>query len=224
MEGEETGSLIDTRFRLFGIPIQTSFWFFPAMAGIGFIVSDFHIWKVPLFVTAMTLAVLAHEFGHALAGRWLGGRGPEIYLVFFGGLCAFRHANFTRWRELAMVFAGPLVNLLVAGVIYWALDSGVTSDFHRWVREFTGWFFAINLVLGIVNLVPVLPLDGGHILRLLLGRSRLHGASLVGILASIVMVLLGLQTSDWLMLVVFSFFGWYNLGNFLAWWRLRKNG
>lgn len=224
MEGEETGSLIDTRFRLLGIPIQTSFWFFPAMAGIGFIISDFQIWKVPIFALAITLAVLAHEFGHALVGRWMGGRGPEIYLVFFGGLCAFRQANFTRWRELGMIFAGPVVNLILAALTYLALESGIISDFHRWVRAFIEWFFAVNLVLGILNLVPVLPLDGGHILRLFLGRRRLHWASLVGILASIPMLLFALQTSDWLMLAVFSFLGWYNTGNLLAWWRLRQQG
>ena len=221
MEGEETGSLIDTRFRLFGIPIQTSFWFFPFLAGIGWIVSDGHLLVIPIFVLAMTLALLAHEFGHALVGRWLGGRGPEIYLVFFGGLCAFRHASFTRWREMGMVAAGPLVNLLLGGLVFLLLYPDLNAGRAWWAGAFLNWFIVVNLFLGILNLIPVLPLDGGHILRLLVGHHRLHWVSFAGIFVSVAVILLALQLRDYLLLGVFAFFGWYNLGNFLAWWRLR---
>ncbi|MFM7180047.1 MAG: metalloprotease [Verrucomicrobiales bacterium] len=222
MEGEEAGSLNEKRFRLLGVPIQTSFWFFPAMAGIGWIVSDDHLRIIPIFMVVMTIAVLAHEFGHALVGRWFGGRGPEIYLVFFGGLCAFRHANFTRWQEMAMVVAGPMVNILLAVACHLALDLGF--NLHGLAVEFLIRFYAVNLVLGILNLVPVLPLDGGHILRLLVGRSKLHLVFLIGILGSIAMILLALNFRDYLLLAFFAFFAWYNTGNVLAWWRLRGKG
>lgn len=214
--------MIDRRFRFFGIPIQTSFWFFPVMAGIGWSVSEGQFAVILVFMLSMMLAVLAHEFGHALVGRWFGGRGAEVYLALFGGLCCFREANFSRWRKIAMVAAGPLVNLLLGGLAMLALYLGPQAGSARTAVLFLNWFFVVSLFLGALNLIPILPLDGGHILRLLVRPRRLHHVFFAGILMSVAMVLLALGFRDWLMLAVFTFLGWHNTGNFLAWRRLAK--
>lgn len=223
MEGEKAGSLNKKRFRLFGIPFQTSIWFFPFVTGIGWFVSDYQLSIVPLFVVAMTLVVVAHEFGHALVGRWFGGRDAEVYLTFFGGYCQFRYANFTRRMEMAMTAAGPLVNLLSAGLVFLLFRFGLIHDTHFYVQKFLVWFCAISLVLGLFNLMPVLPLDGGHILRLLVGRKNFHWVALVGVIVCLAMILLGLRFRDWVLLAGFAYFGKQNAGTFLAWWRLRGN-
>ena len=223
MEGEKAGGLSDKRFRLFGIPVRTSVWFFPAVAGFGWFVVDFQLFAVPLFVAAMTLAIVAHEFAHAFAGRWFGGRGIEVALTFFGGYCTFGYSNYTRRMELAITAAGPLVNLFLAGSIYLAARFLPSPELPEWAARFFVWFFLINLVLGVFNLVPVLPLDGGHILRFFVGDKRLHWVCLVGVVVSLGLVLLGLRFNDWLMIACFAYFGWQNAGTFLAWRRLGRN-
>lgn len=147
-----------TLFTLRGMPVQlhTSFlWLaglyivWQAIQGGGAGAIDALIWGCVLFGS-----VLLHELGHAWAAQIKGIRTHSVVLHPFGGYAALDQQPSGN-DEILIAAAGPAVNLVLAGLgfllvavhpIFWSL-------------------FAINLALGLFNLLPALPLDGGRILR-----------------------------------------------------------
>jgi Zn-dependent protease len=118
-----------------------------------------------LSVLVVAASVLLHELGHALVARHLGVPVAEIGLHFFGGAAQMVGTPRRRGDEIAIAAAGPAVSFALAGVCIG-------------VAFLTGWqLFAFagtaNLVLGLFNLVPAFPSDGGRILRAWLAKR--HG-------------------------------------------------
>ncbi len=125
-------------------------------------------------------SVFLHELAHALTARSLGVPVRHIALTWFGGYAAFWTPP-KRWREAVIAFAGPASNLALAVALFAVLplvetqSAGITGA-NLWVRagptplaeHLVRTAAVINLGLGIFNLLPALPLDGGHILRTIL--------------------------------------------------------
>ena len=109
-------------------------------------------WSVSLMILG---AAAVHELGHGLVLKLFGGQIDALRIGMFGAVMESNLSRFSYGRELAVVLAGPLVNFLCALVL------SATGDAH--------WFAAIgaNLVLGLFNLLPIRPLDGGRALYLL---------------------------------------------------------
>jgi Zn-dependent protease/predicted transcriptional regulator len=122
-------------------------------------------------------SVLLHELSHALVGRRLGVEVRRITLFVFGGM-AHMESEPETWRaELGMAIAGPLVSLalgfgflLLAGI----MAGPVEVDPENPAQALAGlgpvptlllWLGPINIILGLFNLVPGFPLDGGRVLR-----------------------------------------------------------
>lgn len=166
----------DLRFNCFGIPVRVTPWFwlvglFTARHWIEQSMLDYaFIWVMCLFVS-----ILIHEMGHALAANFFGWP-PEVYLYHFGGLAVFQpYHGYTTWRSVFVSFAGPLAGFLFFGL---ATSVFVGREFFSdeppseyWLTIFAD-ITLINLFWGFVNLVPVLPLDGGQISRALFDRFR----------------------------------------------------
>jgi stage IV sporulation protein FB len=111
-------------------------------------------------------AVLWHEFAHALMAQILGCRVREIELLPFGGVARIDRLNdAAAGKELMIAAVGPLASLLVAGISYFAWQKGGTA------AEVLSFYFWVNLTLGLFNLLPGLPLDGGRMFRALLSLS-----------------------------------------------------
>jgi Zn-dependent protease/CBS domain-containing protein len=129
-----------------------------------------------LFITALFASVLLHEFGHALVSRRYGIRTLEIVMFPIGGI-AYLERNPGIREEFWIAIAGPLVNFFIAaGLFGYLLATGQLApveqamepaDTHLLQRIAIG-----NLILGLFNLLPALPMDGGRILRSLLARKR----------------------------------------------------
>jgi Zn-dependent protease len=121
-------------------------------------------------------SVLIHEMAHALVGRRFGIEVPSITLFVFGGMAQMREEPHA-WRpELWMALAGPITSLLLGGafILLGGLLSGPlpdTTDAEAFVSSLSPlatlffWLGPINVILGIFNLVPGFPLDGGRVLR-----------------------------------------------------------
>jgi len=150
------------------IPIRLhwSFWglmaFYALQAlfsgGLGALVSSVSLLAV-LFGS-----VVLHELGHALAARSFGIRTAHITLYPFGGIAALLDMPRTPRQELVVALAGPAVNFVLAA------GFGVL-----WILTGLGWglpaiLVGINLVMGLFNLVPAFPMDGGRVLRALLAQ------------------------------------------------------
>lgn len=153
-------------FSLFGIPVrvQPIFWIVALLLGAPRGTSPREIAELALWVAVLFVSILAHELGHAFAMRAYG-RSPSIELWGLGGL--------THWGEGAPVSPGKdiLVSLAGpgAGLALGALVFGVTRlvppSPGSLMETFVFQALWINVIWGLVNLVPILPLDGGHVLE-----------------------------------------------------------
>ena len=160
-------------------------------------------WNV-LEYLALFLIVLLHEFGHAMACRQVGGTADRILLWPFGGVAYVRppqRPGATLWS----IFAGPLVNIVLAPILGAAFAYARSQDWATSMPDayvFVRAVFAIDVGLLIFNMLPVYPLDGGQILRSLLwflfgrGRSLMVATifGFVGIVALIGMAVLTRST------------------------------
>ncbi len=129
---------------------------------------------LPMFLIVLTVllkGLVLHELGHGLTARSLGATGVTITLWAFGGLCQSQRDQ-TPSREFLIVAAGPAVSFLLAGIGYGALylvvaeSPGLLSDAAgnpSVLQLFLVMMFQINLALGIFNMLPIFPLDGGQL-------------------------------------------------------------
>lgn len=154
--------------RILGIPvrIEPSFLLISVMVGaFGGTVMGMITWMVVSFV-----AILVHELGHALVMRAYGFE-PYIVLHGFGGL-AGREGSFGRtsiWREVAVSLAGPGAGLLLAVPVFLALTF-IPAPVLGGLSELLGVLLTITVFWSVLNLVPMMPLDGGNVARLLFLR------------------------------------------------------
>jgi stage IV sporulation protein FB len=126
-------------------------------------------------------SVLLHEFGHVIAARMTGGSGEEILIWPFGGLAFVRPAGTFR-SQLLTPMAGPLFNLILCLITLSPLVLSERTDglFNLFIfpisqlsekmfLDILELTFRANLLLLAINLIPVFPLDGGQILKTVLG-------------------------------------------------------
>jgi Zn-dependent protease/CBS domain-containing protein len=112
-------------------------------------------------------SVVAHELGHSIAARRRGIRTIRIRLFVLGGLAEIEREASSPSDEFAIAAAGPATSLLVGGVfvgLAWLVSAA--DPWERMIR-FVG---IANLILGVFNLVPGFPLDGGRVLRAIVWR------------------------------------------------------
>jgi Zn-dependent protease len=125
-------------------------------------------------------SVLVHELSHAVVGRRLGISVGQITLFVFGGMAHMKNEPRTWRAELGMAIAGPLTSLVLGFVsLYLAGLVGGPMEFDpehpmeavsalNPLATILFWLGPINIMLGLFNMVPGFPLDGGRVLRALL--------------------------------------------------------
>jgi Zn-dependent protease/CBS domain-containing protein len=115
-------------------------------------------------VTALLLfsSVLAHELGHSFVAIRQGIKVDSITLFIFGGLASLEKESDSPAAAFWVAIAGPAVSLLLFGIL---TTLGFTTHITGPIAAITAVLAAINLSLGLFNLIPGLPLDGGNILK-----------------------------------------------------------
>ncbi|HXE72594.1 MAG TPA: site-2 protease family protein, partial [Candidatus Nitrosotenuis sp.] len=157
------------------------------------------------FLAAIFTMVVLHEMGHALVARRYGIRTLDITLLPIGGLARLERPPEEPGQEIRIALAGPAVNLVLAGIF--ALARQV------YPAEFLGHLVVINLSLGLFNLLPAFPMDGGRVLRALLAlrtsfEAATEKAATLGQGLAMLLGLLGLVVNPLLLLVaLFVFMG-----------------
>ena len=181
----------DLHFRVFGIPVRVHplFWLIALLSGMGenVLPKDTFIWMVALFVS-----ILVHELGHAVAILFYGYR-PWVTLHWLGGLASydrgFSDSYYTHddrstrpLTQIVISLAGPVAGFLFAGIVVGLVFAvGGEIDFSLGGAYLIRWSFLevtsgnlasllnslifINLFWGLINLLPVYPLDGGQVSR-----------------------------------------------------------
>lgn len=120
---------------------------------------------VPLVVVLFLASLLAHELGHALTARRYGIQTDAITLHALGGVAKILGEPRTPGQEFWVAIAGPAVSLFL-GAIFWIFsDLAIALTLPVSVVIAFQWLMIGNLALGIFNMLPGLPLDGGRVLR-----------------------------------------------------------
>lgn len=122
-------------------------------------------WIAGLVATVLFFAsILIHELSHSLMAMRYGIKIPEITLFVFGGMAHISEDPKTPKIEFNMAVVGPLASFLLAG-LFWAIKvvfEGIIPSLGVIVLEYLAW---INVALGVFNLFPGFPLDGGRVFR-----------------------------------------------------------
>ena len=147
------------------IPVRINplFWFVIFL--IGWVNSssalDIVIWMGVIF-----FSVLAHEYGHALTARYFG-HTAKIELYALGGVTERQGPPLKAWQEFVVVINGPLAGIALSILAFW-LRLSLAGDSGAIIKRALEITVAINLFWTLLNLLPVYPLDGGQLLRIVL--------------------------------------------------------
>lgn len=133
------------------------------------------LWAL-ITVLGLFFCVTLHEFGHALAARRYGVGTKDIALYPIGGVARLERLPKKPMQEFVVAIAGPLVNFAICLVILpYMIYMPDSLDILKEGRSFAGSasdflpaMFVLNLGLGIFNLIPAFPMDGGRIFRALM--------------------------------------------------------
>jgi len=110
------------------------------------------------FAIALVLCLVFHEYGHIKAMKYFGLKTKGIYLIpFVGGLALSDDKINTRWQDIVISIMGPFFGLILSIaclVGYWLTDIEILAGLA-----------VFNALLNLFNLLPILPLDGGHVLK-----------------------------------------------------------
>ena len=162
--------------RLFGIPLRIHWsWFFVFALFTAGIARSFLV-AIPSPILRVALSALAalavfasvvlHELGHSVVARAVGVRVRRITVFIFGGVAEILGEPKKVWHEIAIALAGPAVSIalcVMAAIAFVVVRHGAIAT----TFEVIG---VANFLMGTLNLIPALPLDGGRVLRAVLWK------------------------------------------------------
>lgn len=163
----------DLTWRMFGIHVRVHPLFWVGGAIISWPLLDLGIPYFLIGIACVFVSILLHELGHVVVGNYYGSRG-HIVLWAFGGLAIGSNNLRSRWQRVAVSFAGPLIQLILYGLLRLAVEHlfpslGILFLTDRWLAVILIELLWINLYWPLLNLLPIWPLDGGQITREVFG-------------------------------------------------------
>ncbi len=169
------------------IAIHPFFWVFAAI--IGWLMTQSLVGMF-IWIGIILISVLVHEMGHATLAI-IFKQHPRIELVALGGLTSYEGKNLKFSQQFIIVLFGPLFGFLLAGVATLLLWMNI---FHAPIAfGIIKSIQIVNIFWSIINLVPVLPLDGGQLLRIALeskwGVKGFKASLFIGMLISAILAL-----------------------------------
>jgi stage IV sporulation protein FB len=227
----------DVRFSLLGFPVRIHplFWLMSLLLGMNLPPAMFMLW-----IPAVVLCILLHELGHALVMRAYGYE-AAIVLYSFGGLAIPRGRKLSArqpgpWGQILISMAGPGAGFVLAALLAAALQAigwlhvhfpdGSLREFmllpmipnHPYIDEFLFFVFQITIWWGVINLLPIFPLDGGQIAHqvftLLHPPDAMRNALILSvIIGGLISFVAFVQWKDWYLGILFV---WLTYSNFSA--------
>jgi Zn-dependent protease/CBS domain-containing protein len=176
------------------------------------------LWSV-LFILSIFFIVVLHELGHSLAARKFGIPTKDITLLPIGGVARLEKMPEKPMEELVVAIAGPLVNVVLAFILYLFVEIPSAEELTEEVviaigpQNFLFNLFIVNIILAVFNMIPAFPMDGGRVLRALLSiKIPRHKATFiaarVGQVLAILFIIGGFYGNPFLILIgLFIIFG-----------------
>ena len=168
-----------------------------------------------VFILAVFLCVVLHEFGHALTARRYGIKTRDIILLPIGGVARLERLPTMPLQELWVALAGPAVNICIAAILFIWLTLTASFEPLQTLTVTTGPFLerllVVNLFLVAFNMIPAFPMDGGRVLRAALATRKDYGqatriASSIGQGIAVFFGVIGIFYNPLLLIV--AFFVW----------------
>jgi Zn-dependent protease/CBS domain-containing protein len=176
-------------------------------------------WAVGILGSLLFFAsVLVHELGHSVVARSRGLDVSSITLFIFGGVSNLQQEPHSPGEEFAVAVVGPALSLVI-GVVCLVLGQAL-GPAHSIVAAMLVYLGSTNLLLGIFNLIPGFPLDGGRVLRSIIWRvtgnlrTATRWASRIGQVIAYLFILFGVMeffAGNLLGGIWFGFIGWFLL-------------
>lgn len=178
-----------------------------------------------LWAPVLFLSVLLHELAHAGAIAAFGYGGSQIVLGGMGGVTINKRTA-RPWQDMLISAAGPASSFVIAGLTVLFMRNSALASHDPMLAAFLPILRDANVWWGIFNLVPMNPLDGGHIvhnfLRMFLSpRTAFSLAVWIGMIAGAAIVALGILVRYYLVALLIA---WYVFINFQQWQHFRKGG
>ncbi|MDR2705695.1 MAG: site-2 protease family protein [Planctomycetaceae bacterium] len=229
----------DINFHFLGFPIRIHpfFWLIIGLLGTNRVITDmaFFFIELVIWIAAAFVSILIHELGHALVFRHVYRVPSQIIFHGMGGMTvpfaqhSRRYGFFGLLCEVFLSAAGPLAGFVLAGcfIVLFALCA-------LWTQYFNGSFFdnvnelsapslivsfmqnviVISIIWGIFNLLPIYPMDGGHISREIFSffspRNGVANSLILSMITAIFFALLALRFGQIFVTILFAYFAYQN--------------
>lgn len=144
------------------IPILIHPFFWILASVIGILYGGFSLLAL-VWLAIVFISVLFHEMGHALTALMFK-QHPQISLVALGGLTTYEGKGLNFIKQFLIVLNGPIFGLVLCFFSYKLLTSQFFEN--SYIVYFLSGMWKINLFWSAINLVPILPLDGGQLMRI----------------------------------------------------------
>ncbi len=243
--GEPDRTQADLHFQLLGFPVRVHPLFWVVAVLLGIYRPDAR--ALVLWVVAVFVGVLVHELGHAVVMRWNGFQ-PSITLYGLGGAASYGpnvhgSQSLSSWRQIGISAAGPVAGFLLAAVVCLGLVASGTKIEVLWrllfglnvtPADYIGgelftWFvnflLFVTIAYGILNLMPIYPLDGGHIARELflmaMPREGIRHSLILSMLTAAAIAVLGFTRGSFFLGIMFAYLA---LGSFNTLQRYQGRG
>ncbi len=154
-------------FRLLNISvyIRPTFWIF--MIFFTRVYQNPSVYSLVLGLV-LVVSLLVHEFGHAMTARYYGTQ-PTVILEAFGGRAEYEGRGISPKQAFYITLNGPLFESLLIPLSYFLLKSGI-FDGHSYIQYFLYATMRFNILWCLLNLIPVFPLDGAHLVQYFLEK------------------------------------------------------
>lgn len=203
-------------FSVFGIPVELHISFLVLMLLI-YIVAFFNFYPsinllTAVLITLVFVTVVLHELSHSYVAKRYGIKIQRIVLLPIGGVSEMEEIPKDPAQELRIALAGPVANLIIAVISFFILII-FRNSLSTVLIGALYYFIVVNLLLGLFNLLPAFPMDGGRILRAYLAErmSFIKATKLaanIGKQFAIIMAVVGVFFNFLLILIaIFVYFG-----------------
>jgi stage IV sporulation protein FB len=219
--GEPPPSQGDLHFRILGFPVRVHpfFWVVSVFLALG-IGEQADPRDVMIWVAVVFVSILVHELGHAIVQHLFGGH-PRITLYSFGGLASCNDCDRRPTSQILISLAGPFAGFFLAAFVISILIATQHFEGFHWYWIPVYWkpfgpiaqitivyLLYVNVLWGLVNLLPIYPLDGGQIARQLFvmwnPRTGTLGSLYLSAVAGVLVAAYAITKQDWYVAIMFG--------------------